>query len=144
MSLRKQYETSSVKENSGITLELFTNPDGTVCTVTLSRMSKSNKAYSKALEEATAPHRNPLGQIKPAKQEEIFKRVFCSHLVMGWANMPKSDVTGVISDTGYIDCTPENVYTLVTALPDLYMEWQQVVATADNYRIDRLEAEAKN
>lgn len=146
MSLRAQYATCPKKENDGITLEIGENKDGSICTVTLSRMSRTNKKYAKAVEVATAPHRIAIDNktMKQDKQDAIFLTVFSSHIVMGWQNMPKADVTGNPEDTGFIEYTPENARMLLSALPDLYLEWQSITTQAENYRAEQLEVEAKN
>ena len=141
--LRKHFKTNSTKETEGVEIELpeATNEDGTVPVFILSRMGKSNKAYSKALEAATRPYRRQveLGTMKNEVAEELFKGVFVNTVLRGWRH--------VQDDKGNeIPFTRENALALLNeeGMEDLYDRLQQEAGMSANFRDTALEAEAGN
>ena len=88
MSLYKQFATNSEKEMEGVEVQMTEaeNEDGSIPTFVVSRMGKSNKRYSKALEAATRPYRRQieLGTMNNDKAEEIFMGVFVDTVLKGW------------------------------------------------------------
>lgn len=141
--LRKHFKTNSTKEAEGVEIELpeATNEDGTVPVFILSRMGKSNKAYSKALEAATRPYRRQveLGTMKNEVAEELFKGVFVNTVLRGWRH--------VQDDNGNeLPFTRENALALLNeeGMEDLYDRLQQEAGMSANFRDTALEAESGN
>ena len=95
MSLYKQFATNSEKEMEGVEVQMTEaeNEDGSIPTFVVSRMGKSNKRYSKALEAATRPYRRQieLGTMNNDKAEEIFMGVFVDTVLKGWKNVRGED-----------------------------------------------------
>src|SRR5207342_3524584 len=60
--LHAKFKTDRVKEVEGVAIEFSDAPndDGSIPTFTISRMGKTNRAYSKALEQATRPYRRQI------------------------------------------------------------------------------------
>ncbi|QBZ71755.1 hypothetical protein [Pseudomonas phage KP1] len=141
MGLHKQYKTDAVKESNGVEIEFVEaiNEDGTIPTFTISRMGKSNKAYSKALDAATRPYRRQveLGTMKNEVAEEIFLDVFVSHVLKGWRNV--QDEQGK-----EIEYSKDAAKSLMLELPDVYERLQEEAKLASNFRDGALESEAKN
>lgn len=146
MSLSKSFKTDLKKEIDGVGVSYGFNEDGTEIKFFISRMSKSNKAYSKALEKATRPYRRQfeLGTMDEKKAEDIFMEVFSDTILKGWENVPKSDITGNKEDKGYAEFSRFKAVDLFKRLPDLYQDLQDKANSAALFREEALEEEAKN
>jgi hypothetical protein len=141
MSLYKQFATNTEKEIEGIEVQMTEaeNADGSIPTFVVSRMGKSNKRYSKALETATRPYRRQieLGTMKNYKAEEIFLGVFCDTVLKGWKNV--RDENG--EDMPF---TKQTATKLFKDLPEVYERLQEEAKLSANFREASLEEEAKN
>jgi hypothetical protein len=141
MGLFKEYKTDSVKESSGIviTFDEAQNADGSIPSFTLSRMGKSNVAFSKALESATRPYRRQmeLGLMKNDVAETLFLKVFVETVLRDWENIQSEDGISIAF-------TPENAISLLTELPDVYERLQTEAKLASNFRSESLIEESKN
>ena len=139
MSIFKQFATDQTKEIEGVEVSYGFNDDGTEIKFFISRMSKSNKAYSKALEKATRPYRRQfeLGTMDEKKAEEIFKEVFCSTILKGWENVQDDDGKNM-------DFSVQGAKFLFQSLPDLYQDLQEKANSAALFREEMVEEEAKN
>lgn len=141
--LRKFFKTNSVKETEGVKFEFHEAPndDGTIPFFILSRMGKSNKAYSKALEAASRPYRRQLelSTLKNEIADEMFKGVFVNTVLKGWGNI--QDEKG--QD---IPFTRENALALLNeeGMGDLYDRLQQEAGLSSNFRDAALAAELGN
>lgn len=141
MSLYKQYATDSTAEIEGVEIKMYDaeNEDGTIPTFVVSRMGKANKAYSKAMEAATRPHRRQieLGTLSNEKAEEMFMDVFASTVVKGWSNV--YDRFGDL-----LPYSTQAARKLFTELPELYERLQEEARNVANFRESAREEEAKN
>jgi hypothetical protein len=141
MSLYKQFATNSEKEIEGVEIEMVEaeNDDKTIPTFIISRMGKSNKRYSKALEAATRPYRRQieLGTMNNDKAEEIFLGVFVDTVLKGWKNV--RDESG--ADMPF---TKQTATKLFKDLPEVYERLQEEAKLSANFREASLEEEAKN
>lgn len=141
MSLYKQFATSCEKETEGVEIQLpeAENDDGTVPTFIISRMGKSNKRYSKALEAATRPYRRQieLGTMNNDKAEEIFMGVFVDTVLKGWKNV--RDESNKV-----LEFSKQAALKLFTDLPEVYERLQEEAKLTANFRDETLEEEAKN
>lgn len=146
MSLSKQFATDTAKEEQGVPVTYGENEDKSVPTFIVSRMSKSNKSYQKALTSAMRPHQRAqqLGTLPPEMAEQIFLEVFAKHILRGWSNVLKSDVTGVESDKGFAEYSAHNAIALMKRLPDLYDNIVETANSAALFREGMLEEEAGN
>ena len=141
MSLYKQFATNTDKEIEGIEVQMTEaeNEDGSIPTFVVSRMGKSNKRYSKALEAATRPYRRQieLGTMNNDKAEEIFMGVFVDTVLKGWKNV--RDENGA-----ELPFNKQNAVKLLTDLPDVYDRLQEEAKLSANFRDAALEEEVKN
>lgn len=141
MGLHKQFKTNSSKENEGVEIEFVEamNEDNTVPTFIISRMGKSNKTYSKALEAATRPYRRQveLGTMKNEVAETLFMGVFVDTILKGWKNV--QDEKGE-----EITFSKDAAIALLSELPDVYERLQEEAKLSANFRDEALENEAKN
>ncbi|WBF76921.1 hypothetical protein PSV3_00219 [Septimatrevirus PSV33] len=76
--LFKQFKTNSTKEAEGVEIEFpeAQNDDGSVPTFVISRMGKSNKAYSKALDAASRRRRNRISRSAERRRQRSDFRYF--------------------------------------------------------------------
>lgn len=139
--LHKQFKTNSAKETEGVKIEFpeAQNDDGTIPTFIISRMGKSNKAYSKALEAATRPYRRQveLGTMKNDVAEKLFLNVFVDTILRGWENV--QDESGEA-----IPYSKDSAIALLEELGDVYDRLQEEAKISSNFRDSALEDEAKN
>jgi hypothetical protein len=144
MSLTKLYAANKKAETSGIELKIGTDADAPVFVI--ARASRTNPRYQRMVEAKTKPIRRQLESktLPPKVAEQIFMEVFCETVLLGWRNVPKSDVTGDEKDTGYADFNKENAIALMTRLPQLYDELSAESTDFSNFREAALEDEAKN
>ncbi len=141
MSLYKQFATNTDKEIEGIEVQMTEaeNEDGSIPTFVVSRMGKSNKRYSKALEAATRPYRRQieLGTMNNDKAEEIFMGVFVDTVLKGWKNV--RDENGA-----ELPFNKQSATKLFTDLPEVYERLQEDAKLSANFRDAALEEEVKN
>lgn len=139
MSLYKQFETNATLEAAGIEVEFGENDDLTIPTFRISRIAKSNKRYSKALEAATRPYRRQieLGTVSENVADKLFRDVFVSTILMGWENVQGRDGKP-------LEFTKENASMLLKDLPELFEDLQEKAKSASLFRETALEDEAKN
>ena len=141
MSLYKQFATNSEKEMEGVEVQMTEaeNEDGSIPTFVVSRMGKSNKRYSKALEAATRPYRRQieLGTMNNDKAEEIFMGVFVDTVLKGWKNV--RDENGA-----ELPFNKQSATKLFKDLPEVYERLQEEAKLSANFREASLEEEVKN
>ena len=141
MSLNKQFATNTDKEIEGIEVQMTEaeNEDGSIPTFVVSRMGKSNKRYSKALEAATRPYRRQieLGTMNNDKAEEIFMGVFVDTVLKGWKNV--RDESGA-----ELPFNKQSATKLFKDLPEVYERLQEEAKLSANFRDAALEEEVKN
>lgn len=148
MSLRKAFKTDRALEIDGVTLPVGINDHNKkAITITISRMSPTNKRYSKALEEATRPHETSLqtGTMDNELGRQVLQQVFAETILIGWDNLPKSDLTGDDADDGeFLEFTPANAIALFEELPDLYNDWEGKAQKASTFRAKERDKNAGN
>lgn len=146
MSLSNQFETDKQAEVDGVWVEYGANENGTIPGFKISRMSKANKKYTKALEKATRPHRRAieLETMNNDLAERLFMQVFVDTVLLEWRNVPLSDVTGNKDDEGFATFNSENAMMLFERLNELYDDLQEKAKKASLFREETLEGEAGN
>ena len=137
--LYDQFETNRDAEVKGVYVEYGKNSKGQVIRFLISRMGKANKAYSKAMEAATRPHRRAieLGTMDDAQAEELFLKVFCEKIILGWEGVEDRDGNPLKFNL-------KNAMALMTDLPDLYDDLQEQSKKASLFRTEQMANEAKN
>lgn len=139
--LHKQFKTNSAKESEGVEIEFpeAQNDDGSIPTFIISRMGKSNKAYSKSLEAATRPYRRQveLGTMKNEVAEGLFMGVFVDTILKGWKNVQGENGEAIAF-------SKDAATALLNELPDVYERLQEEAKLSANFRDSALESEAKN
>lgn len=147
MGLRKTFKTDAAKEVAGVEIPVAVNEhNGKPITITISRMSRSNKRYTKALEEATRPHSAAIANetLDNELGNKLLREVFVDTVLLGWSNLPKSDLTGVDTDTEELPFSRENALALFDEMPDLYDDWEGRAKKASNFRETIREGNAGN
>lgn len=139
MSIFDDFQTNPKAETEGVWVEYSENKDGTLCAFKVSRMSKANKKYTKALERATKPVRRQidLKTLKDEKAEDIFLQVFVDTVLLDWKNVQTRS-------GDEIPFSREKALEVMKALPDLYDDLQEKAKEMELFRQEALEEEAKN
>jgi len=141
MSLYSQFKMDEKKEIEGVKI-LFSeaeNDDGTIPAFFISRMGKTNKRYSKALDIATRPYRRQLelGTLASDVAESVFMSVFADTVLMGWENVRDAKGKDIVFNA-------QNSIKLFHDLPDVYERLQEESKIVSNFRSSEMESEAKN
>lgn len=138
-ALFKSYKTDNEKEVGGVEIPTVANEDGSIVTFIVARMGQSNKAYQKALEVASKPHRRAMqmGTLSNEVADEMLKGLFCQHVLKGWKNVFDEDDKPLPFSTA-------NARKLMDALPDLYNDLRTQSNDASLFLDGVREAEAKN
>lgn len=146
MSLSSNYKTNQEKENKGVRIVKGMNEDGREIAFTLARSGKANKRYTQALERLTKPHARAiqLETLDSKLADAIFMQAFIEGCVLGWENVPMSDVTGNNESTGDAPYSVEYARMLFVNLPDLYSDLTTDANKVALFRDDALEAIAGN
>jgi len=148
MSFRKTFKTDQVAEVEGVELEVGVNEfNGLPMTIRISRMSKSNKRYTKRLEAVTRPHQSAIQNesLDNDLANKMLQGVFVDTILLGWGNIPKYDLTGVDDDKHkLLDFNRENALALFAELPDLYDDWEDKAKKAASFREQDKDATAGN
>lgn len=147
MSLRKTFKTDHAAEVNGVWVPVGMNEHNSKpIEIHISRMSKANKRYTKALEAATRPH---MAAIQNESMDndlgaKLLQEVFVDTILLGWKNLPKSELTGNDGDKAELPFNRENALALFAELPELYDDWEDRAKKAANFREAQQEVAAKN
>lgn len=147
MSLRKTFKTDRTAEVEGVDVEVAINEhNGEPIKIRIARMSTSNKKYTKALNKATTPHRSAIQNdaLDNELARKMLQKVFIETILLGWSNLPKSELTGDEGDTEALEFTAENALALFNEMPDLYDDWEGRAQKAAAFREAETEASAGN
>lgn len=147
MGLRSNYGTDRALENDGVQIPVDTNDhNGKPIVISISRMGRTNKRYTKALEEATRPHQASIANetLDNELGSQILREVFVDTVLLGWSNLPKSELTGVATDTDELPYSRENALALFDALPDFYDVCEGHAKKASNFRAEQKKVAGKN
>lgn len=139
MSLYSQFATDKAAEVDGVWVEYGANEDGSVPAFKISRMSKANKKYTKALEKATRPHRRAieLETMNNDLAERLFMEVFVDTVLLDWKNIRTRDGEELALNK-------DAAMKLFVELPELYDDLQEKAKKASLFREETLEEEAGN
>lgn len=139
MSLYKLFKTNQNLETDGIFIEYGTTPEGKPTRIKIARSGGANKAFSKALEKATRPHRKAIqnGLLDNATADRLFKDVFAETVVLGWENVEGPDGSP-------LPFTRENALKLFDDLPDLFADLREQAGNVALFREEVAEADLGN
>ncbi len=139
MSLYNQFATNKEAEVEGVEVQYGANADGSIPSFRISRMSKANKKYTKALERATRPHRRAieLETMNNDLAERLFMGVFVDTVLLGWNNIQDREGNNIAFNK-------ENAMKLFEDLPELYDDLQEKAKKASLFREEAIEEEAGN
>lgn len=147
MSLRKTFKTNKTAEVEGVDIPVGMNEhNNRPIMIRISRMSRSNKRYTKALEEATRPHSAAINNETLDNEigSRILQEVFADTVLLGWSNLPKSELTGNDEDTDDLPFSRETALQLFEELPDLYDDWERRAKSSASFRDSERERAAGN
>lgn len=158
MALRKTFLTDKKLEADGVEIPVAINEyNGEPVLIHISRMGTVNKRYTKALDAATKPHQSAIqnGSMDNDLARKLVMSVFADTVILGWSNLPKSDLTGNDlewaaqapgrePDKEELEFTKENVLALFDLMPDLYDDWEKRAQGAASFRQAALETNQGN
>lgn len=147
MSLTRIFKTDNTKETQGVPIRVGINDDGTQPTFYVSRASRANPRYLAALERILGPHRAAMERkaLPEGFASKLMRQVFVEGALMGWDNIPKSDVQGGTTDAvGYAEFNDANAETLFDNLPELFAMIEGKANDIALFRVEELETDAKN
>lgn len=147
MSLRKTFKTDQNAEVEGVWLEVAVNDhNGKPIRIKLARMSSTNKRYTKALNTVTKPHQSAIQNdaLDNDLARKMLQEVFADTILLDWENLPKSELTGVETDTDLLEFSKDNAMALFAEMPDLYDDWESRAQKAAAFREAEREKNAKN
>lgn len=147
MGLRSTYKTDPKAEIDGVDVDVSTNDhNGKPISIRISRMSASNKRYTTELNRVTKPHSSAIQNdaLDNALARKLIREVFVDTVLLGWTNLPKSELTGDPKDTELLEFNRDNALALLLELPDMYDDWESRATKAAAFREAELEAAAKN
>ncbi|WLJ71044.1 hypothetical protein [Sphingomonas phage Kimi] len=147
MSLRKTFKTNKTAEIEGVEIPVGINDhNNEPIVIKISRMSTTNKRYTKELNRVTKPHQSAIQN--DAMDNELARKmlmeVFVDTILLGWSNLPKSELTGNDKDKDELEFTRDNALALFAEMPDLYDDWEKRAQSAAAFRDAEKEASAKN
>lgn len=145
-------ETDPAKERDGVALDFGEYR------VTLRRQGGANETYQRELDAALRPHRAVIsaGAFPPAKMDEIVFRVFARSCVARWetkaSTMPTVQV--IPGADGFVDgidlrgklvpATEENLVTVFTALPGVFLDLREAARNEQLFRHQQRENDRGN
>ncbi len=147
MGLRKTFKTDRDAEINGVEVEVSVNDhNGLPIKIRIARMSQGNKRYTKELNRVTKPHMSAIQNdaMDNDLARKMLQEVFVDTILLGWDNLPASELTGDEGDTEMLEFTRENALALFKELPDLYDDWEARANKAAAFREKEREEEAKN
>ena len=147
MSLRKTFKTDKTAEIEGVEVDVAVNDhNGKPIKIRIARMSTSNKRYTKELNRVTKPHQAAIQNdaMDESLARRMLKEVFVDTILLGWSNLPKSELTGDDADTEELEFNRDNALALFDEMPDLYNDWESRAQKAAAFRESEREANAGN
>lgn len=147
MGLRNTFKTDKTAEQEGVEIEVDINEhNNQPITIRISRMSRTNKRYTKRLDAVTRPHMAAIQNetMNEAVASKMMREVFTDTVLLGWSNLPKSELTGNEDDKDDLPFTRENALALFEELPDLYDDWEARAKKASTFREQERETAAGN
>lgn len=147
MSLRKTFKTDRVAEVEGVEIEVAVNDhNGNPISIRIARMSSSNKRYTKELNKVTKPHMSAIQNdaFDNELARKMLQQVFVDTILLGWKNLPKSELTGDDGDTEELEFNRENALALFNEMPDLYDDWEGRAQKAAAFREAEREVSSGN
>lgn len=139
MNLYNLFKTDENLETDGIWIEYGETVDGQPIRIRIARAGGKNKAFTKALEKATRPHRKAIqtGSLDNATADKLYREVFVDTVVLGWENV--TDAAG-----NPLEFNRENALKLFIDLPDLFQDLREQAANAALFREELLEEDLGN
>lgn len=148
MSLRKNYKTDKKAELDGVSVVIGINEyNDKPMSIILSRISPTNKRYTKALQEATKPYEAAMqaDTMDVDLGNKIFRQVFAETILLGWDNIPLSDITDNDDDNNKVaEFSVDNAMALFDLMPEAFEKWDAMARKAATFRAKAMDNAAKN
>jgi len=152
MGLKRSFKTDNILEVKGIIIE---HDD---VRIRVARAGGANKAFTKALANATRPHQRAVkvGAMSEKKSNEILMKVYANTIVLAWEKNTGTETEPVWSsgidpeDTGakpggdLLPVTEENIIKVFTELPELFIDLVSQTQNSSLFLAELSEDLAKN
>lgn len=129
--LYSTFKTNEQFETEGVWLEygFLDDDESKPIRIKIARAGGQNKAFTKALEKATKPHRKALqaGMLDDKIADRLYKDVFAATVVLDWMNVTDPDGNELVF-------TKENVLKVFSDLPDLFMDLREQASNVSLFR----------
>lgn len=138
-SIYEVFKTSTQAENEGQWFNYGPGPSGRDQRFLLARMSRSNKAYTAAVQRMHSAYGKQIeaGTLADETAFEVLLDVFCSCVLLDW--------DGIFGPDGKEIAFSKNAAVqLMTDLPDLYQELQALAQKREHYLEKQKEEDAGN
>lgn len=139
MSVFKNYKTDSKLEADGVWLEFGNNESDVPVRVLVARAGPTNKAYTKALEQASRPFKRQIsaGTFTSEQADKLMQDVFLDTIIL--------DAQG-LEDEKYqpLKFSKDTMRTVLQRFPDFYYDIRDEASKAANFREVQLEDDLGN
>lgn len=139
--LYNTFKTNEQFETEGVWLEYgyLDDDESKPIRIKIARAGGQNKAFTKALEKATKPHRKALqaGMLDDRIADRLYKGVFAETVVLDWVNVTDQDGIG-------LEFTKDNVLKVFSDLPDLFVDLREQAGNVSLFRDEVQEADLGN
>lgn len=143
MGIYDRFKTNTNFEKTGVWVDLG------VARIKVARAGGSNQAYQRRLTALTKPHRRAIqsGNMDNDLLQDLLAQVYASDVILDWET--KDDMgnyhKGIENSDGEIvPVNYDNVYRVLTDLPDLFSEITEYASAGDLFNAQMLDAIAKN
>ena len=134
MSIYKSLKTNNTLEKKGVTFELYGNR------VTLARAGGSNTEFQTSITKKTQPFRRQIaaGTMEAETERRILREVYADTIILGWeVKVGDEWKSGIESPDGdVLPYSRANVLATLEALPELFVELQNLASSAQPYLED--------
>ena len=139
--LYNTFKTNEQFETEGVWLEYgyLDDDESKPIRIKIARAGGQNKAFTKALEKATKPHRKALqaGMLDDRIADRLYKGVFAETVVLDWMNVTDQD-------GNELEFTKDNVLKVFSDLPDLFVDLREQAGNVSLFRDEVREADLGN
>jgi len=139
MSLHRQFGTNPQKTTEGVEIKYDANPDGSIPTFTIKRMSSSNTAYQRVVEVKMKPHTRKInaGTMEPGALAKMWREIFVYGALVSWANIQNADGSSVGGEK-------KDILAFLDGLPDLGEDLQEKARDITTFQDTENEEDAGN
>lgn len=140
MSVRDIFGADKEKEVEGVVIDYGS------FNVTVARAGGGNKAFDKEVQRLSKPYARIIQNLDNDVAEKILMSAYAKTVILDWDGVKLSDVedVGEGERDGTVPCTYENVMKIFESIPDFYEDIKKVTRDNAMFKVESMEANAKN